>query len=274
MKVIDLFCGMGGFSEGFRQAGHEIVLAVDNWEPALQVHNANHTETLHWNMDISELQFKDLPEADILIGGPPCQVFSYMGKELGEDDPRGKLGYDFMRLAKKFKYVLFENVPGIRNYPIFPKLLSGLGGQDCKLCYADFGVPTIRKRIFISNFGFPNPTHFNPNIKWKVSTNKPTLEWLGAREHLAMDDDWFFVRRHTKGRNGPPVKSAELPTFTILSGYQHDLMIARTMTPRELMSLSGFPENYKLFGSAADQTKMIANAVSPVVAKAFGELLN
>ena len=50
--VIDLFCGIGGFSEGAKQAGAKVILAVDNWEIALEVHKNNHPDTEHWNLTL------------------------------------------------------------------------------------------------------------------------------------------------------------------------------------------------------------------------------
>ena len=76
MKVIDLFSGAGGFSEGLKLAGHEVILAVDNWEPALKTHELNHSECEHWCVDITKVQPAIFPEADIIIGSPPCQKFS------------------------------------------------------------------------------------------------------------------------------------------------------------------------------------------------------
>lgn len=87
MKVIDLFCGAGGFSEGFKQAGFQVVLAVDLWETALKSHLLNHPECEHWLADIERLDPSRLIgfEADVIIGSPPCTNFSKLKR--GADHP-------------------------------------------------------------------------------------------------------------------------------------------------------------------------------------------
>jgi len=75
MKVIDLYCGAGGFSLGFKQAGFDIMLGVDIWNKALETYELNiKSEIL--NKDVRELRKYNLPECDVLIGSPPCPDFS------------------------------------------------------------------------------------------------------------------------------------------------------------------------------------------------------
>ncbi len=75
MKVIDLFCGAGGFSLGFKQAGFDIILGIDLWERALETHKLNIGGDV-LNADVRDLEIKDLPACDVLIGSPPCPDFS------------------------------------------------------------------------------------------------------------------------------------------------------------------------------------------------------
>lgn len=82
MKVVDFFCGGGGFSEGFRQAGFDIVFAVDKWEPAIITYKGNKpgvNVVLDDVIRISNLpddQFEALvPDSEVIIGSPPCQSF-------------------------------------------------------------------------------------------------------------------------------------------------------------------------------------------------------
>ncbi|MHA1848133.1 MAG: DNA cytosine methyltransferase, partial [Promethearchaeota archaeon] len=84
MNVIDLFAGCGGFSEGFRQEGFNIVAAIEIWEPAVQTYMFNHPDTPILLGDIrteKEKLFKQLEgkSVDVVIGGPPCQGFSLAG---------------------------------------------------------------------------------------------------------------------------------------------------------------------------------------------------
>ncbi|HEM3600840.1 TPA: DNA cytosine methyltransferase, partial [Streptococcus suis] len=79
LTVIDFFCGAGGFSEGFRRAGYDVVMGIDSWEPAIKTHNFNHnlndvTKSVLDFEDIKEIE--KLPDTDVIIGSPPCQLFS------------------------------------------------------------------------------------------------------------------------------------------------------------------------------------------------------
>ena len=83
MKTVDLFCGCGGMSLGFQNAGYDIVLAVDNWQPAIDVYKKNFKHKI-LNFDLKNHKkiikvIKPL-KPEIIIGGPPCQDFSIAGK--------------------------------------------------------------------------------------------------------------------------------------------------------------------------------------------------
>ena len=98
MNVIDLFCGCGGFSKGFEQAGFDVRLGVDVWQDAVTTYKANFPNTATIVGDLSHLNGENLlsaagitaDEVDVIIGGPPCQGFSVSGKRM-LDDPRNIL---------------------------------------------------------------------------------------------------------------------------------------------------------------------------------------
>ena len=163
MKVLDLFCGAGGFSEGFRSAGFKIIAGIDNDKNALETFSQNFKESITLNLDLStpslDSRLKNILKegVDLVIGGPPCQGFSIAGKRL-VDDPRNQLykAYlDIVRLAKPYG-VIIENVPNIMNYhngriatEICKDLESlGFNVKIMTLIASDFGVPQSRKRTF------------------------------------------------------------------------------------------------------------------------------
>lgn len=128
LTVIDFFCGAGGFSEGFRHAGYDVIMGVDNWLPAITTHNINHG--LH-DKPISVLEFEnikkieELPDADVIIGSPPCVSFSLSNKGGNADKTLGiRLIEAYLRIVaikkhKKdsvLKAWLMENVPNSRKY--------------------------------------------------------------------------------------------------------------------------------------------------------------
>lgn len=132
MRVADFFCGGGGFSEGFRQAGFEIVFAVDKWEPAVNTYRGNKPEVQVIQDDvirISKLPDDDfealIPDTEVIIGSPPCQSFSHSNKSGNGDKALGiQLIEAYLRIIarKKFKqnsilkYWVLENVPAVKNY--------------------------------------------------------------------------------------------------------------------------------------------------------------
>src|SRR3989344_1573829 len=162
-KVVDLFCGVGGLSYGFS-------------------HNNN--------FNIQKVK-KDLKikknEVDIIIGGPPCQAYSTVGKRL-IDDPRGKLFQEYFRVLKEFnpKLFLFENVKGllsIQNGKLLKNIISlfeSLGYKvQCKLLNAaDYGAPQLRERVVIvgsklnTEFKYPTPTHHNKEATLESFANR------------------------------------------------------------------------------------------------------
>jgi DNA (cytosine-5)-methyltransferase 1 len=117
--VIDLFCGAGGLSCGFREAG------IDNREDALTTYGRNFLDTKTLNKDIESITAKETDailggnagNIDVIIGGPPCQEFLVSGKRL-LNDPCNKLYKTFVSLVARYKPKLFvmENVPGVMRF--------------------------------------------------------------------------------------------------------------------------------------------------------------
>lgn len=162
-KILDLFCGAGGLSLGFQNAGFKIYGGVE-WDPkAMETHTNNFETDYHYSGDISEISDEDiklnLMNIDGIIGGPPCQGFSSANRYLkDEEDPRNALFFQFLRFVNIInpKFFLIENVPGILtrdNGFAKNKILEITGSLGYHvevqvLSSEDFGVPEIRKRAF------------------------------------------------------------------------------------------------------------------------------
>src|SRR5687768_9842113 len=112
MRVLDFFCGAGGFSEGFRQAGLDVIWALDKWQPAVDTHFENHPACETVRMDIVELsKLPDLafhsivPDAEIIIGSPPCTFFSNSNRSGNGNKSQGKkLIEAFLRIVARKKF--------------------------------------------------------------------------------------------------------------------------------------------------------------------------
>lgn len=184
-KIIDCFCGAGGLSIGFEQAGFDVIYAFDIDEAAINTYK--HNPKYHhgkafvrdiYNVNKASIE-KDLGQTlgniDVMIGGPPCQGFSVQRR--GDDqDPRNKLILEYCRLIKEIypRFFVLENVGGIvskRGKPYIKTLIDTLSAagyqiQMKKLLASDFGVPQDRRRVIvvgelsedgIEHFDFPEP---------------------------------------------------------------------------------------------------------------------
>jgi len=178
--AVNLFCGAGGMSLGFAQAGFDIVAAVDSDPIHVEIYSHNFPGCQTLRADLSLLRGDQLrtqaglgqDRIDVLFGGPPCGGFSLMGKRRPKD-PRNQLLLHFARLVDELgpRYFVVENVQGLLMDPITEVLEAFLqridqGGYSVvapiqTLDSSDFGVPQRRRRIFIlgGERGFPIPEY-------------------------------------------------------------------------------------------------------------------
>jgi DNA (cytosine-5)-methyltransferase 1 len=181
--VIDLFCGAGGLSEGFRQAGYHVLVGNDFFDAAGETFAATHREAKFLSGPIQKYTVEDFLEAaglepgelDVLVGGPPCQGFSVYNHQRGLHDERSSLYLEYLRVVRGLKpnWIVLENVTGMTSAgggAAVNAVLDGLRTLGYKveakiLRAEEFGVPQERRRIvFIGNrvglpIKFPDPTH-------------------------------------------------------------------------------------------------------------------
>ena len=180
-KIIDLFAGAGGMTAGFTKLCRhpfEPVWANDFNEYAANTYNENFGKHCTVGDIVEVLKTAEVPQADVVIGGPPCQGFSLLNK-FRDGDPRQQLWRPFMDVVEQSGASVFvmENVPQLLESPEYEMLLDvarKMGFHPlraAKLCAADYGVPQVRWRAFIVGCKFADPssvfppkkTHFNPN---------------------------------------------------------------------------------------------------------------
>ncbi len=197
-QVTSLFSGCGGLDIGFQQAGHDLIFANDNDKAACETYQSNLDENILCN-EISSVTSKSIPDSDILIGGPPCQAFSMIGKR-DYNDKNFNLIWNYLEIlkTKKPEKFLIENVTGLRSatnedgkkvMELLTRKIETLGYKVSTMILnaADYGVPQRRKRLFImGNLGaepleIPKPTHTqNP------TDENPLKRWVSVKE--ALDD--------------------------------------------------------------------------------------
>ncbi|MBQ4520366.1 MAG: DNA cytosine methyltransferase [Bacteroidaceae bacterium] len=220
-NVIDLFCGCGGLSLGFEQAGYNVLLGIDIWKDALETFRHNHKNGATLCADLSKITGEDVDreinfqKVDVIIGGPPCQGFSVAGKRI-IDDERNSLYKSFVRMVEYFKPKAFvlENVPNIlsigggtvRETIICDFQRLGYNVVTQVLTASDYGVPQNRRRaIFVGlkEFSFDFDI---PKVVHKVTTAEALSDLPEGSQSYKSDyicdsqsDYQTFMRQNSKG---------------------------------------------------------------------------
>lgn len=202
--VVDLFCGAGGLSEGFRQAGFHVVAGSDYDPAAGRTFAATHPEATFFGGRIQDLAVGDILSAtglkkgdlEVLVGGPPCQGYSVYNHGRGVDDPRAGLFREYLRIVAGLmpKWLVMENVSGLTSIAdggIIREIEAGMDALGYKVKWQilkaeEYGVPQERRRIvFIANrigapIRHPQRTH-GPGLRpyvtiWDAISDLPPLE--------------------------------------------------------------------------------------------------
>jgi DNA (cytosine-5)-methyltransferase 1 len=240
--VIDLFAGSGGLTVGFHEEGFRPILAVEWERHAAATYAANFGEEHVIPGDIANVEDSEIPRADLIIGGPPCQGFSNLGlKRL--DDPRNQLWREYVRFVHKARPSVFviENVDRFMASPEFQMLLAETDHgalSDYTLRYAvlnaaDYGVPQRRRRTIVigSRVGpieLPEPTHskeslLGPGMRpWR--TVRDAIEGLPERPDLTdLPESWteFFGENMPGVFKGLDIHTRRNPTQRSLERYDH-----------------------------------------------------
>ncbi len=233
---IDLFCGAGGMSLGFLQAGGQPLVAVDS-----DVGSVNTYETMFggvpkvYKRDLSDFPVDALPGGvEFVIGGPPCQGFSLARGTRFVDDPRNRLYREFVRVVDwvRPRYFVMENVPGITSigsgavleqiYEDFGRL--GYYVEHRIINMALFGVPQTRRRaIFVGTcdaqaIPWPMQTHM-PKRHGRTGDEQELAGMRSVRD--ALSDlpwplaKWFAHRANSQMRGPRNRRAAEDPAFTL-----------------------------------------------------------
>ncbi|WHY94712.1 DNA cytosine methyltransferase [Neobacillus cucumis] len=260
MKVVDFFCGAGGFSEGFRQAGFDVILAVDHWEPAVITHRENHPDCKTIKDDVIRIAYLDddefhslVPDSEIIIGSPPCVAFSNSNKSGKGDKQLGlKLLTSYLRIiARKqmkkgsiLKYWILENVPNLEKYikEIYTASDLGLEGDfELKIPNAniynskEYGVAQNRKRFICGNYIHPEPTN-NPN---EVIPLKHILKCLGTP--MAKNNS-IVIDPNYEGLNMPSVELTDHHYLKEIAEFEWK-KAKISKTDKGYMGKMPFPEN-------------------------------
>lgn len=194
LKVLDLFCGAGGLSYGFKLAGFSIVGGVEWDKAAMETHSTNFKSKFEFCGDIKEISdetiIKNLKGVDVIIGGPPCQGFSSANRhEKEKDDPRNKLFFEYLRFIRILhpKVFVIENVKEIltkdngfaKNRIIEITEELGYSVNVEVLNASEYGVPQVRRRAIFVGIASDLGCKFDFNNLTKVSKPVTVYEAIG-----------------------------------------------------------------------------------------------
>jgi DNA (cytosine-5)-methyltransferase 1 len=279
MKFISLFCGCGGSSLGYTQAGFESVAAVDNNPLACETYSINFPQTEVLNLDITQVdplelissQKINVGELDLLDSSPPCQGFSIAGKR-DPLDIRNELFLYVKYFIEEIKPKTFiiENVDGLLKGPmkgIFNTIIDELKKTNYRIKWKSvnsiyYGVPQSRQRVIIMGI------REDLNLEPVFPEHEPTINFIG--------DVIKGIDFHSRGQFDKKLKGVNTLAYTVTktpSMYFIENGLKRQPTIEELKILQGFPEDFKLSGSFNDQWGLIGNSVPPPLSFRLGRVI-
>ena len=300
--IVSLFTGAGGLDIGFERAGAEVLVAVDNDPEACKTLRHNRADWAVFEGDIRDFDPSPYEGADLVIGGPPCQGFSTAGKQ-DPSDPRNFLWKEYLRVVRAVRPrgVLLENVAAMANaknedhlHGIAEALRAlGYAVELRILNAADYGVPQVRRRIFLMGLLGGSPSFPAPNAEHPRTVREAIGDLIGktdeALNHVPNKHAPHVVERWDKlayGEVDPNYRRARLPadkpSHTIragggygpkgdhLAGFHPPIhyQLPRQLTVREAARLQSFPDEWVFKGSKTAQGRQVGNAVPPLLAEA------
>lgn len=293
-RFIDLFAGIGGIRLGFERVGGHCVFSSELDEYACKTYEANFGE--HPSGDITQIEAKNIPDFDILLGGFPCQSFSIIGKKEGfSNETCGTLFFDIERILKEKMPPAFmlENVKNLTahnhgdTFRIITEHLKSLGyNVYTKVLNAlDYGVPQKRERIIIVgfldnvNFSFPPPIPIEERKKLC-----DILETNVDRKYYVKDTIRNSRLERLKDKNYPkPYISHENMAGSITphpyssalrAGASANYILIndeRRPTEREMLRIQGFPDTYKIILPYSKVKHQCGNSVAVPVIEAVAK---
>ena len=303
MKVVDLFCGVGGMTSGFIQANYEVVGAFDNWAKALDVHKINHPNVQTTLQDLSKIdescKLINKVEPQVIVGGPPCQDFSSAGNR--SEGQRADLTSAFAKIVARVepKWFVMENVGRTQSSKTFEKareiFSKKYGFLEVLLTSSRYGVPQLRKRFFCIGRRLSSWKDKESAVlelkHWKSHIlNSGSDKHLTIRDYVGNEFGLEYYYRHPRNYSRRAIYSIDEPSPTVRGvnrpvapgypGHRADaadfkkIPNLRPLTTMERARIQTFPKTFKLEGGKTDQEQMIGNAVPVELARRLAEFIS
>lgn len=299
-SFIDLFAGMGSFHQSFKKFGWECVMASDIDKNARLVYEKNHG--IKPLGDVCKINPLNIKHCDIVCAGFSCQPFSQCGKQLGFDDPRGTMFYQVMKFAEvkplkdKPKFIILENVRGLLNHNkgrTFKTMITEIKKQGYRYTYkvllcSDYGIPQMRKRLFIicmrDDLVFAKDS--------QIQNLDALLDFDEFKKHVTLSDYLSEVGRFVEkdcaytircgGKASPLRDRHNWDGYIITRGktdrhgniHAVDIWEEYRLTPAVGLKLQGFPPDFKLLGSETDKWNRLGNTIPTIFTEMIAKKLN
>lgn len=306
LKTVALFAGCGGLDLGFENVGFNIIWANDNNKKVQETYRYNHKETELVIKSLVDIKSEDIPECDVIIGGPPCQSWSLAGAMKGKEDSRGQLFYEYVRVIKDKRPMAFvaENVKGIvskAHIDSFNEIVDMFKEAGYTVTYKlvnakNYGVPQDRERVFIVGirndlgvtYEFPNPTNSEGNYvtleaaigdlrenpgEWMEGSFSPIF--MSRNRRRSWNEVAFTVQasgRQTQIHpDSPEMEKVDKDKWQFKQDTNSKV---RRMSVRECARIQTFPDSFEFLGNPINENyKMIGNAVPVKLAEAIATSL-
>lgn len=307
-SIVSLFSGCGGLDLGFKGGFRFLntyyepnpfttILANDINDKAIATLICNFRHINAVCKDVTRLVEEDLPEADVLMGGFPCQDFSLAGKQQGLEVERGVLYKSMVAAIKKVKPKVFiaENVKGIilwKKGLAIRTIIDDFSRCGYKVNYklinmADFGVPQKRERVFIigirndikGEFVFPEQTHYENPMEGQKGwiTIEDAIKDLECEHRLRLQYNSGYSKAKKNKGQGNAITKSFLPAPTMRAEHHGNIefhyKLPRRLAAREAARIQSFPDDFQFLSSTTDAYRQIGNAVAPVFAWHFARAL-
>jgi DNA (cytosine-5)-methyltransferase 1 len=291
---IDLFSGIGGFHIAASSNGGKCIFSSEIDVEAARTYEANFHLKPHG--DITKIKVEDIPSHDLLCAGFPCQPFSIIGNRMGFDDMRGTLFFEIARIlrVKRPSMIMLENVKQLATHDgkkTIGRILECLDEIGYKTYWRvlnalDYGLPQKRERTIIVGFLDHSTEFLWPKKVEKYMPLDCLLDKDVDRRHYASP----MIRKKRKEAHKTSLKvsiwhenkggnvSSHPFSCALRANASYNYLLVngeRRLTPREMLRLQGFPENFKIVCSDSYVRKQAGNAVPvPMIRFVIREILN
>lgn len=263
MNVLSLFDGMSCGQIALNRAGikYDNYFASETDKYAIKVSMANYPNTIQLG-SVAEVKAENLPKIDLLIGGSPCQGFSFAGKQLNFDDPRSKLFFEYARLLKecKPKYFLLENVMMQKEYQ---DVISGHLGVEPIRVNSNICTPANRDRLYWTNIDVADFPFVSETVESFLGFTGEIAGTIGtSASRIVKKMDTFGALTATMYKGIRPAGRPIVIKPYCVGKHIDDLLKNidyRMLTPQECERLQTVPENYTNHVSKTQRYKMLGN---------------